>query len=225
MEIDGVRISDPPTIANAFKNFFTTCALNITKDLKSTKTESLIGNDIPVNPIAKFDLDDVSEDFVIKEIDRMCKDKATGDDQFSCRLLKMMKYVIAESLTDIINKSLSTGCVPNGWKAAQVIPIFKAGDMSNPSNYRPISILSVSKIIKRAVHHQLSEFIDDNNILNSNQPGFRAKHSTTTALMKFVNNLSWNIENRKISGVAFIDLRKAFDTVDHNLLLTNLTAI
>ena len=73
----------------------------------------------------------------------MCRDKATGDEQISCRLLKMTKYVIAESLTDIINKSLATGCVPNGWKVARVIPIFKAGDMSNPSNYRPISVLFI----------------------------------------------------------------------------------
>ena len=98
--------------------------------------------------------------------------------------------------------------------------------MTNPSNYRPISILSVvSKIIERAVHRQLSEFIDENYILNSNQSGFRPKHSTTTALTKFVNDLSWNIENKQISGVAFIDLRKAFDTVDHNILLAKLTDI
>ena len=226
LEIDGAHISDPPEVANAFNNFFTTCAANLTKDLKSCRTESHIGDDIPYNHISQFDLDCVSEDFVIKEIDRMCNDKATGDDHISCRLLKLTKHVIAGSLTDMINMSLTTGFVPKGWKEARVIPIFKAGDMSNPSNYRPISILSVvSKIIERAVHRQLSEYIDDNNILNSSQSGFRAKHSTSTALMKFVNNLSWNIENRQISGVAFIDLRKAFDTVDHNLLLGKLSAI
>ena len=226
LEVDGVSLSELPEIANAFNKFFTTCASNITKHLSSSRNESPIINDMQFNPITKFDLDSVSKDFVIKEIDNMCKEKATGDDHISCRLLKMTKHVIAESLTDIINKSLTSGCVPKGWKTARVIPIFKAGDMTNPSNYRPISILSVvSKIIERAVHRQLSEFIDENDILNSNQSGFRPKYSTTTALTKFVNDLSWNIENKQISGVAFIDLRKAFDTVDHNILLAKLTDI
>ena len=104
--------------------FFTTCASNVTKDLKSTRTESPIGNDISVNSIKTFDLDDVSEAFVIKESDLICKDKATGDDQISCRLHKVAKYVIAESLSDIINKTLTTGFLPNGWTAARVIPFF-----------------------------------------------------------------------------------------------------
>ena len=114
LEVDGVSLSEPPEIANAFNKFFTTCASNITKHLSSSRNESPIINDMQFNPITKFDLDSVSKDFVIKEIDNMCKEKATGDDHISCRLLKMTKHVIAESLTDIINKSLTSGCVPKG---------------------------------------------------------------------------------------------------------------
>ena len=81
-------------------------------------------------------------------------------------------------------------------------------------NYRPISILPiVSKIVERAVHKQLSEFLDANNILHPNQSGFRPMHSTNTILMKLVSQWSLNIDNKLLTGVAFVDLRKAFDTV------------
>lgn len=162
----------------------------------------------------------------MKQIDNLSIDKATGEDHISCKLLKMTKNVIAESLCDIINKSLSTGVVPREWKKARVVPIFKSGDISSLNNYRPISILPiVSKIIERAVHQQLSEFLDVNQVLHPNQSGFRPKHSTATALAKLVNQWSLNIDNKEISGVAFINLRKAFDTVDHELLLHKLARI
>ena len=98
--------------------------------------------------------------------------------------------------------------------------------MSSLNNYRPISILPiVSKIKERAVHQQVSEFLDENQLLPSNQSGFRPKHSTATALAKLVNQWSLNIDNKEISGVAFIDLRKAFNTVKHELLLHKLACI
>ena len=98
--------------------------------------------------------------------------------------------------------------------------------MSTPSNYRPISILSVvSKILEKAVHFQLCDFLDKYEILCASQSGFRPLHSTATALMKLVNQWSLNFDNNELTGVAFIDLRKAFDTVDHDILLHKLKAI
>ena len=138
----------------------------------------------------------------------------------------LKKEVISQSVTDIINKSFVSGTVPRAWKRARLVPIFKSGDIASLNNYRPISVLPIiSKIIERAVHKQLSEFLETNNLLHPNQSGFRPKHSTNTLLMKLVNQWSLNIEKKQLNGVAFIDLRKAFDTVDHELLLSKLRAI
>ena len=193
---------------------FITNATKITKDIprQSYSEEARESN---VNDCSQFALHPVTLEFVIKEIEHLSQDKATGEDGISCKMLKLSKHVIAQSLTDIINMSLITGVVPCAWKRARVVPIFKSGDISSLSNYRPISILPIVSIKKneRAVHKQLSEFFYANNILHPNQSGFRPMHSTNTILMKLVSQSSLNIENKLLTGVAFVDLRKAFDTV------------
>ena len=226
IHVNGIEVVDDVDIAEAFNDFFITNASNITKDIpkpKYSQKDNEMENDID-HP--KVSLKLITPEFVINEIDRMCADKATGEDGISCKMLKLSKEVIAQSVTDIINKSFVSGTVPRAWKRARVVPIFKSGDIASLNNYRPISVLPIiSKIIERAVHKQLSEFLETNNLLHPNQSGFRPKHSTNTLLMKLVNQWSFNIEKKRLNGVAFIDLRKAFDTVDHELLLSKLRAI
>ena len=225
INVNGANISDSESIAEAFNEFFITNATKITKDIprQSYSEEARESN---VNDCSQFSLHPVTLEFVIKEIDHLCQDKATGEDGISCKILKLSKHVIAQSLTDMINMSLIRGVVPCAWKRARVVPIFKSGDISSLSNYRPISILPiVSKIVERAVHKQLSEFLDANNILHPNQSGFRPMHSTNTILMKLVSQWSLNVDNKLLTGVAFVDLRKAFDTVDHEILISKLTSI
>ena len=228
INVNGANVTDSTSIANAFNDFFTTNAVNITKDIPRPpyckEGYQIICN--ANDDCSQFTIQPILLDFVIKEIDHMSIDKATGEDGISCKILKLSKHVIAQSLTDIINKSLNTGVVPRAWKLARVVPIFKSGDTSCLNNYRPISILPiVSKIIEKAVHKQLTAFLDNSKILHPNQSGFRAMHSTSTVLTKLVNQWSLNVENKQLTGVAFIDLRKAFDTVDHELLLSKLRSI
>ena len=214
--------TSPRVIANAFNQYFISSVEEITSNVP-TYEPNVADREHMADTRATFCLQPVSANFVINEISKMDSNKATGNDNISCRLLKLACPVVAKSLTSIINLSLKKGCVPRLWKSAKVLPLHKSGDTSCLKNYRPISVLPVlSKILERAVYNQLFQFISDHNLLHSNQSGFRPMHSTTTALMKLVNLWASSINEGKLTGVAFIDLRKAFDTVNHELLLTKL---
>ena len=128
INVNGANISDSESIAEAFNEFFITNATKITKDIprQSYSEEARESN---VNDCSKFSLHPVTLEIVIKEIDHLSQDKATGEDGISCKILKLSKHVIAQSLTDIINMSLIRGVVQCAWKRARVVPIFKSGDI------------------------------------------------------------------------------------------------
>ena len=223
LKVNGEECTTSSDIADAFNQYFVSSVAKICADVSFCDSPfSEASNKLEVT----FDLEPVSVEFVINEVHKMNSSKATGDDDISCRLLKLACPIIAQSLTKIINLSIVKGYVPYLWKSAKVLPLYKSGDHSCLGNYRPISVLPVvSKILERAVHYQLSQFISDHNLLHPNQSGFRPLHSTTTALAKLVNLWSKNTDDNKLSGVAFIDLRKAFDTVNHEFLLKKLRSL
>ena len=128
--------------------------------------------------------------------------------------------VVIDSFTYICNLSLSAAYFPAAWKTARVKPIFKPGNKLQVSNYRPIAILSVaSKFTERAVHKHFLDYLISRQILCPDQFGFRPKHSCETALLCMVDEWAKSVDNGKINGVALVDLRRAFDLVDHDVLL------
>ena len=141
------------------------------------------------------------------------KIETTGFDNLPPGLLKDAAAEIASTLAHIINLSLRSGQVPSQWKIAEVIPLHKSGNTGDNNNFRPISILpAVSKILEKAVHHQLMNYIEGNNLLSNNQFGYRSMRSTELATMLFTDFIRKSADNGLMTGAVFLDLSEAFDT-------------
>ena len=138
-------------------------------------------------------------------------------------LIRECTDLISPYISIIFNCCLTTGTFPDDWKLAKVTPIFKQGDRNDMNNYCPISVISaVAKVFERIVYNQLSSYLSENNILSQYQSGFRSFHSTVTALLEATYNWAFNIDRGYINAVVFLDLKNAFDTVNHPILLSKL---
>jgi len=138
-------------------------------------------------------------------------------------LLKLIADLIVTPLCKIINHSFSTGIFPDALKVSKVVPIHKGGTMEDLNNYRPISLLSIfDKLVEKLMHKRLYNFLELHNILFMNQFGFRKNNSTSFALIQITEKIKETIDNKKYGCGIFIDLRKAFDTVNHKILLGKL---
>ena len=149
--------------------------------------------------------------------------EATGCDNIGTRLLKIAAPYIAESVTYICNQSIITSQFPEKWKKAKVTPLHKGGPKDDLNNYRPISILSVmSKFLEKHLHDSLMTYLVKFNLLHKNQSGFRPSHSCETALIGMISKWLESINKGSLIGTVMIDFKKAFDLVDHNVLLKKL---
>ena len=170
-----------------------------------------------------FELELLTTDELRKLVNDIPLGKADGLDGIPTSLLKLSFTFIASSLTHIFNLVISTGIIPNDWKSARVTPIYKADSKVDPSNYRPISVLSViGKLFEKAIFNQVYTYLNENNLLSKYQSGFRPMHSTLTALIDTTDNWYLNIDDGLTNAILFIDLKKAFDTIDHEILLSKL---
>ena len=165
----------------------------------------------------------VSENFVNTELSKINPNKSYGIDGIQARFIKDSASEIKLPITYIINLSIDSNTVPTDFKYAKVTPLYKKGNKSQVENYRPISILSVvSKVLEKAIYFQFEKYLKENNILYSYQSGFRKKHSTDTCLIDLMDFLHTNISEGKYVGMVLLDLQKAFDTVDHDILCNKL---
>ena len=214
-------IDNPKEIVEAFNDFFVNVGPNTEKD-------------VPINPIIKPDkfLKNTNQfDFVISNISteevldiiNQLESKSTGPQSIPVKLLKLIPDLIIIPLCKMISNSFSSGVFPESLKISKVIPIHKDGSTQMLNNYRPISLLSVfDKIIEKLMHKRLYNFLTEHNILFHNQFGFRKNNSTSYALIQITERIKESIDKHKYGCGIFIDLRKAFDTVNHNILLTKL---
>ena len=152
--------------------------------------------------------------------------KAAGIDDRSGRFLKDGSRVLSKPISELCSLSIKLGSFPDSCKIAKLKPLFKKGSKTNPSNYRPISLLPlISKIIEKLIHEQASSFLSNNELLYNYQSGFRKNHSTDSCLTFLHDKILKGFDKGLMTGMILVDLQKAFDTIDHDILLKKLSAI
>lgn len=215
------KVDNPIDIANIFLQHFSQIGAKLADKIKlpnKQATEFLTQpaqHNVFLSPTDEFE--------ILRVIDKLKNKTSHAHDGISCKLLKSIKYEICQPLSLLINKSLLEGIVPDELKVAKVIPIYKAKGKENIDNYRPISILpSISKIYEKIVFKRLYHYLNHFDLIYNGQYGFRPNHSTTDAMTEFINHICNAFENHEYSAGVFLDLSKAFDTIDHDLLLRKL---
>ena len=208
-------------MAKAFNDFFVNLGPNLAKKIPDSETEfhtflkSRNSQSLFFAPVVEEEIKDI--------INNLNNKKSSGYDGVTNFLLKHIINEIISPLSYILNQSLFRGKVPQKMKIAKVIPIFKKGQKDSLNNYRPISLLtSISKVLERLVYVRSLKFLVNCNILSDSQFGFRKRHSTTHALLTFIDKVAHAIDDAKHTIGIFLDFSKAFDTIDHEILLYKL---
>ena len=219
----GNIIENPKEISEAMNQHFAEIGPKLAEQIPVNNNNNKSPNDYIKRVDSSFHLKPVERSEVLKLLTLLDVAKATGLDNIPCMLLKEAADIVSHSLTVLFNLSMSKGIFPHEWKLARVTPIFKKGTKSDPGNYRPISVIPVvAKIFERLVHNQLYGYLLEHNILSNCQSGFRTRHSTETALLEATDHWYYGIDKGNVNAVLFLDLKKAFDTVDHKILVSKL---
>ena len=231
LEKDGILSFDPKTNAEIFKDFYSNLANNLVKKLQTPPNK--YGKTAVNNYYKKLNLKGKNFSFapvapatILKLLKQLNPAKSAGIDNLTGKFLKEGAPVLASPITDLVNLSISLSLFPDDCKIAKLKPLYKKEAKTKPKNYRPISLLPLlSKIIERIIHNQTQEFLDKNNILYKYQSGFRKHHSTDTCLSYLTDKVKIGFEEGLLTVMVLIDLQKAFDTIDHSILLEKMSCL
>ena len=218
VKVKGKDITNPIEIANAFNNFFINIGPNLSKTILDSSKP--FKNFLKNSSLNSFLLKATSEDEVHKLISQLNKGKALGPLSIPVTILKDNVNILSTPLSFIINRSFEQGVFPESLKTAQVTPVHKKEDTLTINNYRPISLLSVfSKILEKSMYNRIYSFLCKHKLIKTRQFGFRSNHSTEHAFISLIKTIKKYLDDGKIVCGVFIDLQKAFDTVNHEILL------
>ena len=217
IEINGRLITQDKEIATSFKNHFETCALKLADGLPKGEDTSVI-----MEQGECWGFEHISEIGIVEIIRSLINKNSSGYDSLSNKMLKREAYAFAKLIKPIINESIDMGIFPECLKTAKLLPVFKKGNTMNMDNYRPISLLPVlSKVFEKVLNNKLTSIIE-NKYIDENQFGFRKNHSTEDAVLRFVDKLERDIAMGKHVVSIYIDVSKAFDSCDHEIILKKL---
>ena len=215
------KITELKEIASALNKYFVNVPQRINKDIPRTKKfrmeyfNDLVGNSFFLSHAEVKEIESIILSFN--------NSKSVGPYSIPIRLLKVLASEISESFPLIVNYSFCKGSYPGNLKIGKVVALHKKGSNDNTSNYRSISLLSVfSKIFGKLMHKRLNDFLETNDVLHNLQFDFRQKHSTSHALISLTEKIKQTIDKGNLACGVFINLKKAFDTVNHTILLQKL---
>ena len=219
---EGVEITGTKNIADKFNEYFTEIGPKLAKSI-NTSNKAQFNSYLTISCAASFNFAYTNPDNIEKIIRNLRPKSSAGSDNISTKLIKGIENIVSRPLSIITNQSLCTGIFPDKLKIAKVIPLYKKDDNKSFGNYRPISLLSsISKFFERVAFNQLYDYFTSNDLLYESQYGFRKLHSTELAALEFTDRISHEMDAKKIPFSIFLDLSKAFDTLDHNVLLSKL---
>ena len=231
--VNGEHVTEPAKIADAFNEYFTSInATTVLPDYGNLATsqseldillQDFVNSHIPPSSQDKFCIPPITKEIVEADLSKIPSNKATDLDGISVRVLKEALPVISSSLALIYNASISNGVFPAAFKIAKVLPLHKKDSIQERGNYRPISVLPIlSKPLERHIASAYLQYLTSNNLLYSNHSAYRPYHSCETALLNITDNWLKAMDNSELVGTVFLDLSKAFDLVNHDILLAKL---
>lgn len=220
LKLKNRQVSDATSVANIFNEYFSKIADDLIQRNFQTPSTNHTENYKP--PKGSMFLRQVTGSELMLTMNTL-KKLSCGFDGIPDCIISQTRYQIAEPLMHIINHSFTTGTFPDLLKIAKVTPLHKKGATDDVNNYRPVAQLSgFSKIFEKLFYNRLIEFINKNSLLSNHQHGFRQSRSTTTAIYEYLHSILKAIDEKEMATGIFLDLSKAFDVIDHDILLHKL---